>query len=153
MNQQALQDLVDWQCYGCGRNNEMGLRIKSYWFGDELVCDWHPKPFHAGHPGNLHQGVTATICFCHGAWAATAMAHRNEGREIQNPVQFFYINRSLHFDALRAIPIDSTVTFRASVLTLDRASATVSTGAFVGDEKYAQAETHLIRKTADEMEF
>jgi hypothetical protein len=92
VDQRALQDLVDWECYGCGRFNELGLQIKSFWSGDELICDWRPKPFHAGHPGKLHHGVTATICFCHGAWAATAMAHRNEGREIQNPVEFFYLN-------------------------------------------------------------
>ncbi len=25
MNQQALQDLVDWECYGCGRLNDSGV--------------------------------------------------------------------------------------------------------------------------------
>jgi hypothetical protein len=153
MNQQALQDLVEWQCYGCGKNNELGLQIKSYWSGDDLVCNWQPKPFHAGHPGNLHHGVTATICFCHGAWAATAMSHRNERREIKHPIEYFYLNRSLQFEILKAIPIESTVTFRASVKKLDAQSAVVSTGAFVGDEKCAQAETRLVRVSAEEMEF
>jgi predicted thioesterase len=68
-------------------------------------------------------------------------------------VEFFYLNRSMQFAILEAIPIHSTVTFRASVKELDGKSAVVSTGAFVGDEKCAQAETRLARVSAEEMEF
>ena len=148
-----LQDLVDWQCYGCGRLNELGLQIKSYWSGDELVCNWLPKSFHAGHPGTLHHGVTATIMFCHGAWAATSRAHRNEGREIQNPIEYFFSNRSLRFDVLSPIPIESTVTLRAKVVRLEGDEADVATSAYAEETECARGETHLVRVSADEMEF
>jgi len=41
MSQEAFQD--KWPdevsyCFGCGRNNEKGFQIKSYWDGDEAVC-------------------------------------------------------------------------------------------------------------------
>ncbi|MDH3715938.1 MAG: hypothetical protein OET44_19060, partial [Gammaproteobacteria bacterium] len=65
------------------------------------------------------------------ASAATAAAHRNEGREIHNPIEFFYLNQSLLFDILSSIPINSTVRFRARVATLHHEEATVSTGVYV----------------------
>ena len=150
MNQQALQDLVDWECYGCGRLNASGLQIKSYWSDDELVCDWEPQAFHVGHPGKLHHGVTATLCFCHGAWAATSAAHRQEGREMQNPVEFFYINQSLWYESLNPISIESTVTFRARVTALEGGEAAVETGAYVGDLQCVKAQTRLVRVSAEE---
>jgi hypothetical protein len=76
MNQRALEDMVDWQCFACGRLNEHGLRIKSYWSGEDVVCTWRPDPLYVGHPERLHAGLVATIMLCHLAWAATALAHR-----------------------------------------------------------------------------
>jgi len=32
-------------CYGCGRLNEYGHHIKSYWDGDETVCTFFPRPY------------------------------------------------------------------------------------------------------------
>lgn len=33
-------------CWGCGNENPDGLKIKSYWEGNESVCTWKPKGFH-----------------------------------------------------------------------------------------------------------
>ena len=41
----AFQDLYPdhWaRCYGCGRLNEHGLRIRSFWDGEETVATVHP---------------------------------------------------------------------------------------------------------------
>ena len=38
-------------CYGCGKLNEKGHRIKSYWDGDESVAVFEPKPYHTAIPG------------------------------------------------------------------------------------------------------
>jgi hypothetical protein len=49
MEQKAFQDYYPDNlsyCYGCGRLNEHGLHIKSYWEGDEAVCRFTPKPYH-----------------------------------------------------------------------------------------------------------
>jgi hypothetical protein len=34
--------------YGCGRLNQDGLQIKSYWDGEESVCHYTPKPYYSG---------------------------------------------------------------------------------------------------------
>jgi hypothetical protein len=46
---QAFQDQGTVRyCHGCGADNEQGLRIKSYWDGDEAVANWHAQPHHCG---------------------------------------------------------------------------------------------------------
>jgi len=41
-------------CFGCGRLNEHGLHIKSYWDGEESVCRFQPEHYHTGgFPGNV----------------------------------------------------------------------------------------------------
>jgi hypothetical protein len=41
MQKKAVQDYYPdslSHCYGCGRLNDEGLKIKSYWEGEESVC-------------------------------------------------------------------------------------------------------------------
>jgi len=46
VSRKAFQDFypdeLSW-CYGCGRLNEHGLRIKSYWDGEESVATYTPE--------------------------------------------------------------------------------------------------------------
>ena len=53
-------------CYGCGRLNEHGLQIKSYWDGEESVCFFQPKSHHTGGiPGYVYGGLIAALIDCH----------------------------------------------------------------------------------------
>src|SRR5260221_2928366 len=145
MDSLPFQDLVDWKCYGCGRLNEQGLQIKSYWETDEVVCRWRPSPFQVGHPGRLQGGVIATAIICHAVWSATATAHRREGSEIREPLDFSYSTASLKLDLLKPTPLDATLTIRARVKNLEHGRATVSCSVFVNDEETARAESQLVR--------
>jgi len=45
MNQKAFQDYYPDElkyCYGCRRLNEQGLKLKSYWDGEETVAIFTP---------------------------------------------------------------------------------------------------------------
>jgi len=35
-------------CHGCGAANEKGLRLKSYWDGEEAVARWRAAPHYCG---------------------------------------------------------------------------------------------------------
>ncbi len=48
-------------CYGCGQLNENGLRIKSYWDGEETVCTFRPRPYHTAMPGFVYGGLSASL--------------------------------------------------------------------------------------------
>ena len=46
----AFQDLIpDNHCFGCGPKNENGLRIKSYWKGDEAILAAFEENAKVGH--------------------------------------------------------------------------------------------------------
>jgi acyl-coenzyme A thioesterase PaaI-like protein len=145
MNEQPFQDLVDWQCYGCGRLNPDGFQIKSHWEGDEVTCHWRPKPFHVGHPGRLQGGVIATAVICHAIWTATATAYRAEGREIREPLEYAYSTTSLKIDFLTPTPLDGVLTLRARVTGMGEGRATVLCSVFVDDKQTARAESQLAR--------
>ena len=69
-------------CYGCGRLNQHGLQIKSYWDGDETVCTFTPKSFQTSFPGYAYGGLIASVIDCHGTGSAMAAAYRAQGREM-----------------------------------------------------------------------
>ena len=85
MNQKAFQDYYpdDFaQCYGCGRLNEHGHQIKSYWDGDETIAVYTPRPEHMAIPGYVYGGLIASLIDCHSTGTASAAASRREGREM-----------------------------------------------------------------------
>lgn len=141
----ALQDLVDWQCFACGRLNEHGLKIKSTWEGDELVCTWQPDPLFVGHPGRLHAGLVATVMMCHVVWAATALAHRRQGRELREPIDFTYGTRSFKLDLFKPFPLHRSIGFRARVQAMEGERAAVACSAYVDGAECARGEADLVR--------
>lgn len=139
MNAQPFQDAVDWHCFGCGRLNDHGLRIKSRWDGDDVVCRWQASPFHVGLPGRVQGGVIATAIVCHALWTATATACRNEGIEIKEPMGFAFSTTSLNLEFRAPVPVDGLMTLRARVIAIDDEEATVMCSVFVDDRETTRA--------------
>ena len=83
MAESSFQDQIkENHCWGCGPANEHGLRIKSYWSGEEAVCTWQPGEQHSAGPLEiLNGGVIATLFDCHCVCTAIAAAYRAESRE------------------------------------------------------------------------
>ncbi len=102
-------------CYGCGRLNEHGLQIKSYWDGDEAVCTYTPQPYHTAIPGYVYGGLIASLIDCHSTGTAAAAAYRAEGREMDTDPPFRFLTASLHVDYIRPTPIGVPLEVRARV--------------------------------------
>jgi acyl-coenzyme A thioesterase PaaI-like protein len=118
MSQRAFQDYYPdyWsQCYGCGRLNEHGLQIKSYWDGEESVASFRPKPFHTAVPGSVYGGLIASLIDCHATGTAAAAAYRAQGREMDTEPPLRFVTASLQVDYLRPTPIDALLELRAQV--------------------------------------
>jgi acyl-coenzyme A thioesterase PaaI-like protein len=118
MTERAFQDLYsDWtsHCYGCGRLNEHGLQIKSYWDGDESVCRFTPRPYHTAVPGYVYGGLIASLIDCHSTGTAAAAAYREAGREMGSEPELRFVTGSLHVDYLRPTPIDAELEVRGKV--------------------------------------
>ncbi len=69
-------------CYGCGRLNEHGYRLRTRWEGDEAVTRFTPSPVATSFPGFVYGGLLASILDCHGTAVAASGLYRAEGREI-----------------------------------------------------------------------
>ncbi len=118
MAEKAFQDYYPDEtshCYGCGRLNEHGLQIKSYWDGDESVCHFVPRPYHTAIPGYVYGGLIASLMDCHSTGTAAAAAYRAAGRAMDTEPAFRYVTGSLHVDYVRPTPIGVPLEVRATV--------------------------------------
>ena len=102
-------------CYGCGRLNDHGLQIKSYWEGDEAVCRYTPRPYHTAMPGYVYGGLIASLIDCHGTGTAAAAAYRAEGRAMDTEPAHRFVTASLHVDYLKPTPIEGPLELRSQV--------------------------------------
>ncbi len=66
-------------CFGCGPANPVGLHIRSFVRGDEVVAEWQPAPQYEAFPGVLSGGIIGTLLDCHSNWAATYHLMRQSG--------------------------------------------------------------------------
>lgn len=118
MVEKAFQDYYEEAhsvCYGCGRLNQHGLQIKSYWEGDESVCRFTPLPHHTAMAGYVYGGIIASAIDCHGTGTAAAAAYRATGRDMGTEPELRFVTASIHVDYLRPTPIDAPMELRGKV--------------------------------------
>jgi len=102
-------------CYGCGRLNEHGLQIKSYWDGQESLCTFRPRPYHTAIPGFVYGGLIASLIDCHGTGTAAAAAYTQAGREPGTEPPFRFVTGALNVRYKRPTPLDADLELRATV--------------------------------------
>ena len=121
MDSKAVQDFYPDDlsyCYGCGRLNEQGHQIKSYWDGDETVAHFTPKSYHIAIPGYVYGGLIASLIDCHGTGTGALASYRNEGREPGTEPPFRFVTASLHVDYLLPTPLGVELELRGKIIEL-----------------------------------
>lgn len=111
----AIQDLYPEDfahCYGCGRNNPNGHRLKSYVEGDEVVARFVPGPEFMSLPGFVYGGLLASLVDCH-AMATAAASDLTPGAE-DSPAPR-YVTGALRVDYLKPTPMGPEVVVRGRV--------------------------------------
>jgi acyl-coenzyme A thioesterase PaaI-like protein len=119
MNEKAFQDYYPDNvsyCYGCGRLNEQGLQIKSYWDGEETICTYTPRPYHIAIPGYVYGGMIASLIDCHCTGTAAAAAYKAEGRPMDTLPPFRFVTASLKVEYLKPTPLGVPLEVRARVI-------------------------------------
>jgi hypothetical protein len=81
-------------CYGCGRLNDHGHGLKTFWDGDETVSRFIPELYHIAIPGYVYGGLIASIIDCHCTGTAAAAAARKVGRELDDDPAFRFVTAS-----------------------------------------------------------
>jgi acyl-coenzyme A thioesterase PaaI-like protein len=129
MNQKAFQDYYPDElshCYGCGRLNEHGLQLKSYWDGEETVAIFRPRPYHTAIPGYVYGGLIASLIDCHATGTAAAAMYRQEGRGMHTEPSLRFVTASLHVEYIRPTPLGVPLEVRGSVEEIKERKVVVS---------------------------
>jgi acyl-coenzyme A thioesterase PaaI-like protein len=133
-------------CWGCGPENPEGLRLASYWQGEEAVAIWQPRAAHvAGPPDVLFGGIIAALIDCHSIGTAFAAAFRAEGRPIGSDPSVWYVTASLQVSYLRPTPVAAQVSLRARVTEMAGRRTNVSCSLYAEGEECARGEVVAVR--------
>lgn len=90
----------------------MGLRIRSFAEGDEVVAEWRPQPHHEAFPGVLNGGIIGALLDCHSNW--TAAYHLMKQRGEDSPP--CTVTSDFHVTLKRPTPMDVPLKLRARVV-------------------------------------
>lgn len=128
------------RCFGCGRLNEHGHRLRSFWDGDTTVARFTPQPFHTALPGFVNGGLLASLVDCHGTGTAAAAAYRAEGREMDTVPAHRFVTASLRVDYLRPTPLGPELVLRGRVLSISGRKVVVEVTLSAGPEVTVRGE-------------
>ena len=132
-------------CYGCGRLNEHGHRIKTYWDGDESLTRFTPSAFHIAVPGFVYGGLLASLIDCHSTASAAAAMYRSEAREMDTLPPFRFVTGSLQVRFLKATPLGPELLIRGRVREIDGRKVTIESTVSVGDVSTVRGEVVAIQ--------
>ena len=149
MSELAFQDCYpdDYShCYGCGRLNDQGYQIKSYWDGDEGVCRILPLSHYSGGKKDiLYGGLIASLMDCHGAGTAAAAKARELGIEMKPGAMPRFVTASLKVDYRSPTPVGTEVELRAKVIEIKGRKVRVGVTLATGGNVHAQGELLMIQ--------
>ena len=151
MSELSFQDQGSVQhCHGCGAGNAKGLRIKSYWEGEDAVATWHGEPHHCGGSKDiLNGGIIASLIDCHSLNLAIAHAYRAENRAIGSSPRIGYVTANLNVTYLKPTPINEPVELRARIAKLEGRKTWLSCTVSAAGEIRATGEVLGIRVERD----
>jgi len=152
MNEKAFQDTYPddlSHCYGCGKLNESGLQLKSYWDGGESVAVFQPRAYHIGVPGFVYGGLLASIVDCHCTATAAAASYRAEDRELGTEPVLRFVTASLHVDYLRPTPLGPPLEIRGRTTELKGRKVVVQATVTVKGEICAKGEVVAVQIPKD----
>ncbi|MCB8925060.1 MAG: PaaI family thioesterase [Ardenticatenaceae bacterium] len=132
-------------CYGCGRLNEKGLQIKSYWDGEQSVARYVPRPEHMAIPGYVYGGLLASLIDCHGTGTAAAATARAENREMDSEPAIRFVTGSLKVDYLRPTPLGPELELRGTVKEIKPRKVVVAIDLLADGEVCVRGEVIAVR--------
>ena len=124
MQPSSLQELYGPHtvCFGCGPQNALGLRIRSFAEGEAAcVCRWRPEAHHLAFPNVLNGGICSAVLDCHSNWTAAWHLMRAAGAE-QPPCT---VTAELSIALKRPTPLDVELLIRAHVVSAQTDRATI----------------------------
>jgi acyl-coenzyme A thioesterase PaaI-like protein len=120
-------------CYGCGRLNEHGLHVKSYWENGKSVCTFHPKPYHTAITGYVYGGLLASLIDCHSTGTAALAMYDHQGRKPGTEPELRFVTASLLVNYMKPTPIDGPLVIKSYAKEIGKRKVVVVSELFAGD--------------------
>ena len=136
-------------CYGCGRLNEHGYRIRTFWAGEESETRFTPAAFHIAVPGFVYGGLLASLIDCHSTGTAAAALYRAQQRTMDSSPPLRFVTGSLQVTFLRPTPLGPELTLRGRVSEISGRKVTVETSVWAHDVTTVRATVVAVEMPED----
>ncbi|NQZ33493.1 MAG: PaaI family thioesterase [Oceanospirillaceae bacterium] len=93
------------RCFGCGKHNNQGHQLKSYWHNEQTIAHFTPLAVHTAIPGFVYGGLIASLIDCHGTGSASAKAYQQAGRELGSSPAMRFVTGNLNVSFVAPTPI------------------------------------------------
>lgn len=132
-------------CFGCGLENEHGIKLSTYLEGDEGVTHLVPPPHLQGWPGILQGGVIATLMDCTITSLVYATACKEAGLTPGDPDTPVYVTVNSNIDYVKPTPVSKPIELRARVSESSARKMIVTCSLFAGREETARGRNVMVR--------
>lgn len=148
MELKAIQDYYPddvAHCYGCGKLNEHGHQIKTFWEGEETVTRFTPKEYHTAIPGYVYGGLLASLVDCHGTGSAALAVYKEQGREIDTDPPLRFVTASLKVNYIKPTPLGTELLLRGKIREVKGRKVVVDIDLFADEELCVQGEVVAVQ--------
>jgi acyl-coenzyme A thioesterase PaaI-like protein len=132
-------------CFGCGRLNAHGHRLKTCLQGDETITHFTPRPEHTAIPGFVYGGLIASLIDCHGTATAAIAALSAAGQEIGEGPAPRFVTAALSVDYLKPTPLGPVLEIRGRVVELGERKVVVEAALSAGGAVTARGRVVAVR--------
>ncbi len=94
------------RCFGCGRLNESGYRIKTRRSGEGTSTEFTPAVHHTALPGFVYGGLIASLIDCHSTGSAAIFAVVDRGEDVGSGPSPRFVTAHLEIDYLHPTPLE-----------------------------------------------
>lgn len=91
-------------CYGCGRLNEAGLHLESFWNDGVATARFMPEAGQVSLPGFVYGGLLASLVDCHAMATAAAASWAATGRAVGDGPLPRFVTAALQVNYLKPTP-------------------------------------------------
>lgn len=125
------------RCFGCGPGNRIGMNLRFYRDGDEVVTWLRAQEGWEGPPGVLHGGLQATLADEVGAWTVVGLRGR------------FGFTTSLRMRFLRPARVDAPIEARGRITAESEGMVTVAVTLRQGEKNLARGQASFVIPTVE----
>lgn len=145
----AIQDLYPdslAHCYGCGKNNPAGYRLKTYLEGERTIARFLPDEKYTALPGSVYGGLVASLLDCHGTGSAAGFVCQAEGIDLDTaPIPVRCVTASLKVDFKAPVPLGHELTLTGKLISIEGRKIKVAMELIANDAVCATGEILAIR--------